>query len=162
VAVASFDYESTMTICAPFLLAASAELPAPRIQMANGAYLLRAEDAVIHGTPHLEAPDGIPNVGYWDSPADFLSWEVELKSAGSYHVVATVATELSDGVLSAELEGSKTQATVPKTGGWQAYTELDLGVLKVTRAGVQSFSLKPVDAQSWKAVNLRSVRLIPQ
>jgi hypothetical protein len=130
--------------------------------MANGAYLLRAEDAVIHGTPHLEAPDGIPNVGYWDSPADFLSWEVELKSAGSYHVVATVATELSDGVLSAELEGSKTQATVPKTGGWQAYTELDLGVLKVTRAGVQSFSLKPVDAQSWKAVNLRSVRLIPQ
>ncbi|RYG21012.1 hypothetical protein EON82_19530, partial [bacterium] len=58
-----------------------------------GDYHLTAALAETHGTGvNTEERGGSTNLGFWDSPSDWVSWSVEFREAGIYEAVATVAS----------------------------------------------------------------------
>ena len=118
--------------------------------------------AELHGdTIQTEAKDGILNIGYWFKADDWVSWTVTIPSAGEYRVSASIAT-LSDGADFTVKTGSQTLAgTAPNTGDWAKFKSVDLGTLKFDAPGDIIVSVRPKDAVTWKAINLRSVVLTP-
>ena len=54
------------------------------------------------------------------------------------------------------LTGKASQAS-----GWADFRTLDLGRIEVKQPGEQEVKVRPRDAKTWKAINLRSIRLTP-
>jgi len=50
----------------------------------------------------------------------------------------------------------------PNTGAWDNFQQVAIGSLSFDRAGEYKVSVRPKDAASWKAINLRSILLRPQ
>lgn len=128
----------------------------------TGTLSLEAGLAELHGeTIQTEAKDGILNIGYWFDAKDWVSWTVTIPAAGSYRVRASVAS-LSDGAQFVLQSGSQTLVgTVPNTADWARFETIELGTLRFDGPGDAIISLKPKDAATWKAMNLRSVVMTP-
>jgi alpha-L-fucosidase len=127
---------------------------------ASGSYALRAEDAEIHGNQiQQENQGGQPNLGFWDNPADWVSWKVNFKEPGKFKVTASCSTLHADAVFVVEAAGRKMEGKAPVTGAWDKFSEIDVGTVEVTKSGVQTVSMRARDAQSWKAINLRWLKL---
>ena len=62
----------------------------------------------------------------------------------------------------AEAAGQKLTGKVPATGAWEKFEELALGTIEIKQAGQQAVSIRPGDAQTWKAIDLRSLVLTPE
>jgi alpha-L-fucosidase len=128
---------------------------------ANGCIILTANDAQIEGNGlAVEERGGIANLGFWDSAADFAEWKVKFTAPGSYRVVGIFAAAVGDSVLNIECAGRKMEAKIPRTNGWDDYLEVDCGTLQVGKAGEAMLVTRPQDPARWKAVNLRSLKLM--
>lgn len=132
------------------------------IASAAGVLNLDPGLAELHGeTIQTEAKDGILNIGYWFNPADSVSWTVTVPSPATYRVSASIAT-LSDGAEFTIQAGSQTvSGTAPNTGDWAKFKTIDLGTLKLDTRGDILVSVRPKDAATWKAINLRWIVLTP-
>ncbi|MBI5705655.1 MAG: alpha-L-fucosidase [Armatimonadetes bacterium] len=129
---------------------------------AKGVLNLAPGLAELHGeTIHEEAKDGIPNLGFWFDAKDWASWTVTVPAAGTYRVSASIAS-LSDGSELAVRAGSQTVVGIaPNTGDWARFKTIELGTFKFDKPGDVVVSVRPKDAATWKAINLRSVVLTP-
>jgi alpha-L-fucosidase len=128
---------------------------------ASGKYTLAPDTADLHGNLKEEARGGQANIGFWDSPKDWASWKVNFKQPGKFKVTASCATTNSGVSLMTEAAGQKLTGKVPATGAWEKFEELTLGTIEIGQAGEQVVSVRPTDAQTWKAINLRSLALTP-
>lgn len=128
---------------------------------AAGGYALTPETADLHGGLREEAQGGQPNIGFWDRADDYASWKVNFKQPGRFKVVVTCATVHSGSVFIVELAGRKLESDVPTSGAWDKFVEVQTGVVEVPQTGEQTLSIRPRDEKSWKAINLRSIRLEP-
>ncbi len=61
--------------------------------------------------------------------------------------------------LVAEVAGQKLVGKPARTGNWAEFRVVELGEVEFTQPGVQVVSIRPRDAASWKAINLRWVKL---
>ena len=52
-------------------------------------------------------------------------------------------------------------AKTTQTGSWTEFRETDIGQLKIEQPGDQTVKVRPKDAASWKAINLRLIKLSP-
>src|SRR6185369_7470708 len=124
---------------------------------------LKAEDAELSGNGiNTEEREGRTNLGFWDNPSDFAAWKVKFSNAGAFKVSAVVATVNAGGLLVLEAQGKAVAAEVPQTGDWARFTTFDLGTLQVSEGGVHVVKLRPKDSASWKAINVREIRMIRQ
>jgi alpha-L-fucosidase len=128
---------------------------------AAGGYTLTPETADLHGGLREEAQGGQPNIGFWDRADDYASWKVNFKQPGRFKVVVTCATVHSGSVLVVELAGRKLESVVPTSGAWDKFVEVQAGVVEVPQVGEQTLSVRPRDEKTWKAINLRSIRIEP-
>ena len=158
------DHAIALKISGEQLRAFKPELTSPGTPVVladpTGNFTFTPDDAELHGDGiKAEAQGGQPNLGFWDSASDWASWKVEFGRSGTYKVTASIATVHAGSVLVAELAGQRLEAKPAPTAAWDKFTVTELGALEVKSAGPQTFLLKPRDAASWKAVNLRWVRL---
>ena len=157
------DYAVALKITGEDLRGFKPELAVPPVQAIQpdnaGNYALGAEDAEMHGDVKTEAPGGQPNVGFWDKAGDWVSWKVKFKEPGSFKVSASCATASGESALAVEIGDQKVEAKVPATGAWDKFSTVEMGVIEVKQAGDQTVKVRPRDAQVWKAVNLRWVKL---
>jgi alpha-L-fucosidase len=128
---------------------------------ASGAFLLRAEDADLQGGLREENQGGQPNIGFWDNAADSASWKVKFGAPGRFKVAASCGTIHREPVLVLEAGGRKVEFKVPFMESWDRFAEIDAGAIEIEKAGATKVTLRPRDAASWKAVNLRWVKLVP-
>ena len=142
--------------------------PAPVVEAANiieadaqGALVLSADAAEIHGDKlNTEDRDDQMNLGFWDNPGDWVSWNVQVDKPGKYNISASVAT-INDGAELAIVAGSnQATARVAATGDWGAFKVIELGQVDLASGG-QVIAVRPKDASSWKSINLRFVKLTP-
>jgi hypothetical protein len=126
----------------------------------SGKYTLAPDTADLHGSLREEAQGGQPNIGFWDNPKDWASWKVNFKQPGKFKVTASCAA-LAGSSLTIEAAGQKLLANVPATGAWDKFEEFAFGTVEVKEAGEQAVNVRPSDAQTWKAINLRSIVLAP-
>jgi alpha-L-fucosidase len=123
-------------------------------QTDDGQVKLVPADADLHGRLRVESKDGQPNIGFWVDNADWIEWNIQFGKPGAYRVVADVAT-----MGESRLEGSIT-AQIPNTGDYAKFQEVELGTLKIQKAGTEKFLLRAV-RDGWSPVNLRAVRILP-
>ena len=157
------DYAVALRMTGEDLRGFKPELAVPPVQAvqpdAAGNYSLAADDAELHGDLKTENQGGQPNIGFWDKAADWASWKVNFKEAGRYKVSASCAAANGDSALALEIAGQKAEGKVPATGAWDKFATSEMGVIEVKQAGEQAVKVRPRDAESWKAVNLRWVKL---
>ena len=126
---------------------------------AKGVMTLGADDADTHGERvNHEAQGGVPNIGFWDLPGDWISWSALIDKPGTYAVSANIATVNPDIAIRIEANGQSLTATAPQTGGWGKYQLTDFGKLEIKKAGPITINVRPADAAKWKAINLSQVR----
>jgi alpha-L-fucosidase len=137
------------------------QVAAPAISAdAQGLITLLPDAADLHdGQIQVEDKDNVPNIGFWDKSTDWASWNVNFPSAGTYAVTADFATINDDSHALIGVSDSQVEAVIPNTRDWAGFTEVPFGQITVSKAGPATVSIRPKDAQSWKAVNLRWVKL---
>jgi alpha-L-fucosidase len=137
-------------------------IAAPRVHpAADGTVTLNPDTAELHGAVQTQA-GAVPNIGYWDNPADSVSWDLHFDHAGTYHVVARTAASTGETAftLDAGTLGSVT-VPVPKTASWDAYVGVNGGDLVVKTPGDYVLTVRPADKAKWKPMNLAFVALRP-
>ena len=135
-----------------------ARRPVP-IRASAGVFQLAAAHAVTHGAVRYEPGGEHDNLGYWDNPADWAEWPIQVPKPGKFHVTALVAA-MGTGTFTVGAGGQSVTGSAPNTGSYAYYQSVDLGTLIVTQAGLVSVSLRPV-ADGWHAMNLKSLTLTP-
>ena len=128
----------------------------------NGSYTLGADAADLHGDQiKQEAQGGQPNIGFWDKADEWVSWKVKVEKAGTYKVSASTATVNGEAEFVVEAAGQQLTGKAPQTGDWAEFRETDVGELKIEQPGDQTLKVRPKDAATWKAINLRFIKLTP-
>jgi len=126
----------------------------------TGNFTLAPDDAELHGTGiKTEAQGGQPNIGFWDSAQEWPSWRVDFSRADRFNVTASLATVHDGAILVAEVTGQQLEGKVSPAGAWDKFAVLSLGEVEIKETGLKTLALKTSDEASWKAVNLRWVKL---
>ncbi|HTL55914.1 MAG TPA: alpha-L-fucosidase [Candidatus Limnocylindrales bacterium] len=126
----------------------------------EGNLLLGAASADIHGDQvNTEERDGQTNLGFWDKPADWVSWKVRVQKPGKFAVSASIATINEGAEVALEAGQGKVTGPIPRTGDWGTFQVADLGQIYISEQGEQTIKLRPKDAATWKPINLRFIRL---
>ncbi|HLJ54161.1 MAG TPA: alpha-L-fucosidase [Chthonomonadaceae bacterium] len=129
---------------------------------AEGRLTLAVDAAETHGDQiRVEQRGGKSNVGFWDRPGEFVTWRVHVARPGAYRVTASVAAVAGGAELAVALPGGEAAGAVPSTGGWDSFRTIDLGRIEIAAPGDVTITVRPRDAGSWKAINLREVTLTP-
>lgn len=129
---------------------------------AGGNLALPAEMAELHGSLNTEERGGHTNIGFWDNAEDWASWTLQVPAPGKYAVSVAVATVHDGGQLALQLGDSAVTGAVPNTGDWAKFLDTNFGVIDIKQAGQAVLKARAKDAQSWKAINLRSIKLTRQ
>jgi alpha-L-fucosidase len=140
------------------------ELPAPTAIVqpdARGNYTLSPDDAGLDGDLKSEEKGGRSNIGYWDKASDSASWKVNFAKPGVYKVTTACASP-DDSEIVLEAAGQKLAGKVTSTGGYETFQPLDLGTIKISKAGEETFKVRPSDQATWKPINLRAIQLVLQ
>jgi alpha-L-fucosidase len=129
---------------------------------ANGSYTLGADAAELHGDQiKQESQGGQPNIGFWDKADEWVSWKVKFPKPGTYKVSANTASPNGDVEFVVEAASQQLPGKTTQTGSWTEFRETDVGQLKIEQPGDQTIKVRPKDAASWKAINLRFIKLAP-
>ncbi|MFO0890339.1 MAG: alpha-L-fucosidase [Isosphaeraceae bacterium] len=145
-------------------LAAPIPAAAPVVVEPDGAGVLalRANDAVLHGDQiAVEEKGGQSNIGFWDRPEDHASWKIRAKP-GTYRLTASCAAVAGDAIAVVELGGQAVELHPPATGDWARFAESAGGPVEISGAGEQEVKVRARDARSWRAINLRWIKLTPE
>ena len=129
---------------------------------AKGNLTLGADDAELHGDGiKTEGQGGQPNIGFWDKADEWVSWKVKFDKPGTFKITASTASTNGDIEFVVEAAGQQLTGKAPQTDTWSEYRETDVGQLKLEQPGDQIIKVRPKDAATWKAINLRFVKLTP-
>ncbi len=129
---------------------------------AKGVLTLAADDAELHGSQlKVEDHGGKANIGFWDKADEWASWKVNVKQPGAYQVSASCAVLADNAVLVIEAGSNQVELKPAATGSWEKFTDDRAGTIDLPRAGEVVIKARPRDAQSWKAINLRALTLVP-
>ena len=135
------------------------EREVPIARFTEGRALLTADDATLRGSGiQLEAKDeGRSNVGFWDDAADVVAWKITFPATGRYEVHARLAGH-GGGAFHVRAGGATLAAKAPRTGNWDIFETVLLGVLDMAETGESLVEVVPVKA-GWAAMNLSRVEL---
>jgi alpha-L-fucosidase len=129
----------------------------------NGTITLSAETAELFGPQiQLEAQGNEPNIGFWDNPTANASWKAEIFKTGKYKIQCSIATIHNDTALTIELQNQQIQAKPEFTGNWAVFKTNDIGSVSISSPGVIVIKARPSSADTWKPINLRWIKLIPE
>ncbi len=131
---------------------------------ADGSLVLPAARATVHGrTARAEQKYGrVTNIGFWNNPRDWVSWEITIPRQARYRVFVSLAcpNSVAGSSYAIEVAGKRLLAKVPGTGGWDRFAKFSVGEIKIP-AGKHLLAVKPVRLAGSALMNLESVTLKP-
>ena len=130
----------------------------------DGALVLSAEMADIHNPGYgdharVESKYGKPNIGYWMDARTWVEWSFRVDQAGSYSAEAIIAAPVGGVPLVVSVQDQEHRIAVGATGDYGSFNPMRIGRFTFDGPGVFKMAVKPADKESWKPVNLRSVKL---
>lgn len=129
---------------------------------AKGVLTLGADMADLQGHRiKIENQGGPPNIGFWDNGNEWVSWKVAFPQSGTFKLTACCSALSDQAEFVVEIAGQQVCAKAPQTGSWTRFQNVDLGRIQIKQAGEQTVKIRPKDAKTWKAMNLRSVTVSP-
>ncbi len=130
----------------------------------QGVIELKAEQATRDGTQiGLESlrEDLGKNIGFWDNPRESLHWLVRVPDAGRYDVRAEIAAGAGATEISLLGGTSSISARIPAGEAWNKPRTVPLGQIEFASGGIQHLILKPRTAETWRAINVWNLKLVP-
>jgi hypothetical protein len=133
-------------------------------QADDGKIELLAKDATTWSENMRYEPKPEKNcLGYWTDPKDFAEWEFEVAKPGKYKVVvshgcgggnegSTVAVKHGDQAL---------KFTVKDTGGFQKWSDAEIGEIEIKSAGKQRLVVAPENKTKAAVLDVQKVVLKP-
>lgn len=130
-----------------------------------GVLQLDAQSAAIHGSQaRFMGLEGLGNICFWTNPADWISWEADVPTAGSYVVEMKFSCEAGSQGSTFEVTagGQRLECKIASdTGTWYDHELMKLGTLSFDQPGKRTLSLKPLKKSGQAVMNLAWLRLIP-
>ncbi len=119
--------------------------------------------AMVFGAPYVETKRGASksSIGYWGSAEDWVSWQIEIPKASAYDVTARISSSGHTTPFVVELGEQRVEAESVKTRSWEEFASVDIGRFKVDKPGIYTFSVKPLNADTWNPLGLLEVTLVP-
>lgn len=141
------------------------EVPMRLVAEADGAFVLKVEDASTQGSVKIEHKDGKANLGFWSGLNDRVWWEFAGVPSGRYRVVADIAVDKVQGggelIIDAG-EGAAATAGISAMGTWSEFSAIQIGELTLGEAtGPRRLTLQASRLDAQALLNLRSLRLEP-
>ncbi len=142
-------------------------VPVPEIVItvspdATGHFTLNPDDAKLDGDQiNVEAKGGQPNIGFWDRADESVSWTFKVDKPGKYALSASCATPHANAQFLVEVADQQIAGQATQTTDWTDYNIGELGTVELKQAGNQVLTVRARDTASWKAINLRWVKLVP-
>ncbi|MCU0705547.1 MAG: sulfatase-like hydrolase/transferase [Fimbriiglobus sp.] len=136
----------------------------PNPQAKDGTITLKGEFGDAHGVMLRFEPLPHKNTfGFWVNKDDYLTWEFEVTTPGTFAVELMQGCGKGSGGAEVELSvgESKTTHTVKDTGGFQAFEKLAAGTLKIEKAGRHTLTVKAKTKPGVAVMDLRQVVLTP-
>jgi alpha-L-fucosidase len=128
---------------------------------AQGNLTCAAAEPELHGDQiQVENQGGQPNAGFWDRAEEWVSWKIKVDQPGSFLVSASCATVHSNAEFVIELADQQLTGKPVQTGGWADFKTLELGRIRIEQPGLQVLKVRARDVRTWKAINLRWVKLV--
>ncbi len=132
-------------------------------QAGDGSVALLAKDATTWSENMRYEPKAEKNcLGFWTDPADFAEWEFTVEKPGKFSVSVHQGCGSGGGSeVALDLEGQELRFKVQDTGGFQKWTELSVGELKIAKPGTYRLTLKPQSKQGNAVMDVQKVVLAP-
>jgi alpha-L-fucosidase len=128
----------------------------------KGVFTCGADDAELHGKQIKTETHGIhTNIGFWDRANEWVSWRVKFDKPGKFGVSAQTASVHGNIEFVVEVAGKQLAGKAPKTAAWSEFKGAGLGQIEIPQPGEQLVKVRPKDAKTWKAINLRWVKFQP-
>lgn len=129
---------------------------------AHGKITLSPDTADLNGKVQVEQKGGLPNFGFWDDAADSIVWTVRFPATGKFKVQTACASVHGDIPFVVEIGKQMVTGTATNTGSWDQFTPVELGSVKLEAPGQLQVRVRPRDAATWQAINLRAITLSPE
>jgi alpha-L-fucosidase len=133
-------------------------------QAADGSIALKAVDAAVHGEElKYESGGGKDNLGYWMNADDWASWAFDVTKPGEFTVEITFACDIGseDSEYVVAVGDRKLTGKVKATGSWSTFEKVELGTMKIDKAGKCTLSVKATSKPNLAVMNLKSIVLKP-
>jgi alpha-L-fucosidase len=137
---------------------------------ADGTLTLKAEDANLDGpTLRLETRGKETNIGYWNNPAESISFPVLFEKSGPHAFVLRWSCKPGSEGSSIEIrlldKDKQTVSTLPwkvaPTADWQTYKSEPIGVLAIPGPGTYTLKITALDKKGEGVLNFATARLQP-
>jgi alpha-L-fucosidase len=134
----------------------------------HGVFALSPRQATPTGSIRLQIPAsaglhtaGRENLGCWTNPESTASWTIKSPAPVELKLSATVSAEAPGGSVIEFVCGDQVlPLTIPATGSWDQYQDLEGGTLKLP-AGTSTLSVRVKSLQGVAPCNLAGIRLQP-
>ena len=133
--------------------------PAVILPDPNGSYVLTADTAELNGSLQIETRGNESNIGFWNNASDSASWKIKIDQPGKFRVVLDRASTNDRSEVTFEIDDQNLPATIAGTGSWDHFSETAAGIIDIKHSGELKVTLHPVDPKTWKAINVRRLRL---
>lgn len=127
----------------------------------GGVYRLTAPKGELRG-PNILFEEPFQNVGYWHAESDHVAWKLDVDKPGKYDIyIDWSCAEASAGNrYQLDIAGEQLRGTVPGTGGWDRYRQLQIGQVDLS-ASSHRLVVSPAVPVRQALFDLREVRLVP-
>ena len=118
---------------------------------------LDSNDATLHGTTQKIEND---HIGWWIHENDSISWQATLPE-GEYRISIDGSCASGGSAIKLKTATTEVPISIPVTGSWEKFSQIDAGTLKISTQGHQELSLHAVSRKGEGFLNLRSITLTP-
>jgi len=125
---------------------------------------LKAVDATIEGDDaKLQLGPNRNCIGQWRSAGTVVGWDFEVNFPGPFEVEVVYSCDRghAGGQFTVQVAEQSVAAKVRQTGGWESFTSVRIGRVKLDRMGSYNLLVKGSPKRGKNLMNLRLVRLIP-
>ena len=139
------------------------EGPAPQ-QAADGSITLEAGSATTWSENMRYEPKPEKNcLGFWTSEDDFAEWHFDVVKPGRYKVTVVhgCGTGNEGSEVAVKVAGQELKFTVKDTGGFQKWSDAQVGEIEIKAAGKQQLVIDPVTKAKSAVLDVHKVLLTP-
>ncbi len=139
------------------------EGPAP-VQAADGSIVLEASSATTWSENMRFEPKSEKNcLGYWTSEDDFAEWDFEVTKPGRYKVTVVhgCGTGNEGSEVAVKLGEQELKFNVKDTGGFQKWSEEQVGEVEIKKPGKMRLVIDPVSKAKSAVLDVNKVVLKP-
>jgi alpha-L-fucosidase len=136
--------------------------------LADGSFKLSPRQAELSGGLKLQVPasaglstDGEENLGFWTKTEGAASWSLKAQKAGSYKLKFRFSSKDGGSVVEFVLGEQVLPFTVPATGNWDKYQEVDIGSLKLPN-GTSELKIRCRSLKGDAPCNVGGLSLLPE